>query len=101
MHHPEANIDGALSCDTVPLMKSTTISKGGQISIPAAVRRRWRTERLLVEDQGDALVLRPIPADPIGAAVGSLAGPGPDGAEMRSMVRAEEASADERRQSRA
>ncbi len=81
-------------------MKSTTISKGGQISIPAEVRRRWRTQRLFVEDQGDALVLRPIPADPIGAAVGSLAGPGPSGAELRSLVRAEEASADERRRGR-
>ena len=80
------------------VMKPTTISKGGQISIPAAVRRRWRTRQLIVEDQGDALVLRPIPADPIGAAVGALAGPGPGGTEMRSLVREEEANADDRRQ---
>lgn len=78
---------------------TTTISKGGQISIPASVRRRWQTQRLFVEDQGDALVLRPIPADPIAAAVGSLASPGPSSAEMRSLVRAEEATADERRRS--
>ena len=94
------HVDTAQSPDTVHIMKSTTISKGGQISIPAAVRRRWRTQRLLVEDQGDALVLRPIPADPIGAAVGSLAGPGPSGAEMRALVREEEALADERRRGR-
>jgi len=80
------------------VMKPTTISKGGQISIPAAVRRRWRTRQLIVEDQGDALVLRPIPADPIGAAVGALAGPGPDGTEIRALVREEEANADDRRQ---
>ena len=81
-------------------MKVTTISKGGQISIPAEVRRRWRTQRLLVEDQGDALVLRPIPADPIGAAVGSLAGPGPTSAGLRSLVREEEALADARKRGR-
>ncbi|MBA3876108.1 MAG: hypothetical protein C0498_04095 [Anaerolinea sp.] len=84
----------------VRYMKSTTtISKGGQISIPAAVRRRWQTRQLLVEDQGDALVLGPIPADPIAAAVGSLVGPGPSSAEVRSLVRAEEATANERRRS--
>ena len=78
-------------------MKATTISKGGQVSIPAEVRRRWRTQRLLVEDRGDALVLRPIPDDPIAAAIGSLARPGPRGDELRSRLREEEALADERK----
>lgn len=78
-------------------MRTTTISSGGQVSIPAEVRRRWRTRTLSVEDRGDALVLRPVPADPIGAALGSLAGPGPNSEEMRAQTRSEDALADERK----
>jgi bifunctional DNA-binding transcriptional regulator/antitoxin component of YhaV-PrlF toxin-antitoxin module len=77
-------------------MRQTTISRGGQISVPAAVRRRWHTTHLLVEDRGDALVLRPMPEDPIGAAMGSLAGPGPTSEEARAMLRDEEAQREDR-----
>lgn len=73
------------------------ISQGGQVSIPADVRRRWGTTRVSVEDRGDSLVLRPIPADPIGAAMGSLAGPGPTSDEMMRMMREEERLAEERK----
>ena len=48
------------------------ISKGGQISLPASVRRRWRTDRVWIEDKGNAVVVTPLPADPISAARGSL-----------------------------
>ncbi len=48
------------------------ISRGGQISIPAPIRHRWATDRVILEDRGDSIVVRPIPADPIGAARGSL-----------------------------
>ncbi len=78
-------------------MKTSTISKGGQISIPASIRRRWATDRVVVEDRGDVLVVRPIPADPIGAAIGSLAGTGPTTDEMRARAREEEAVADDRK----
>jgi bifunctional DNA-binding transcriptional regulator/antitoxin component of YhaV-PrlF toxin-antitoxin module len=50
----------------------TRISKGGQVSIPAHVRRRWATEDVVVEDFGDRLVLRPIPRDPIADARGAF-----------------------------
>jgi AbrB family looped-hinge helix DNA binding protein len=50
-----------------------TISKGGQISIPAEIRRRWATGTVSLEDRGDQLVLRPVPEDPIRAAMGSVA----------------------------
>ena len=53
-------------------MKQATISKGGQVSIPAEVRHRWGTNRVLVDDRGDELVFRPLPMDPIAAARGSL-----------------------------
>lgn len=78
----------------------TRITRGGQISIPAAVRRRWATDNIVIEDGGDALVLRPLPADPIGAAIGSL--PLPAGLttdELRSRARAEgQADTDRRHQ---
>ena len=78
-------------------MREATISRGGQVSIPADVRRRWQTSRLSLEDRGHELVLRPIPADPIGAATGSLAGPGPTTDKMRAALRKEEvALSDER-----
>jgi bifunctional DNA-binding transcriptional regulator/antitoxin component of YhaV-PrlF toxin-antitoxin module len=75
-------------------MKTTTISKGGQVSIPAAVRHRWGTRNVVVEDQGTAVLIRPIPPDPIGAAIGSLAGRGPNSDELRALVRAEESAID-------
>ena len=78
-------------------MKLTTISRGGQISVPAEVRRRWGTSRISIEDHGDALLVRPIPADPITAAIGSLAGPGPTSEASRATIREEERLADERR----
>ena len=48
------------------------ISKGGQVSIPAPIRKRWRTNELVAEDHGDKLVLRPAPDDPIDRAYGAF-----------------------------
>ncbi len=78
-------------------MKTAMITTGGQVSIPADVRHRWGTRRVIVEDQGDALVLRPLPADPIGAAIGSLAGPGPTTDEMRAALRRDDTEIERRR----
>ena len=78
-------------------MKTTTISKGGQVSVPAEVRHRWGTRRVVVEDRGNVLLIRPIPADPIGAAIGSLAGRQPSSDELRSILRAEESAIDAQR----
>jgi bifunctional DNA-binding transcriptional regulator/antitoxin component of YhaV-PrlF toxin-antitoxin module len=78
-------------------MKGSTISSGGQVSIPAEVRHRWRTRRILIDDRGDELVIRPIPDDPIRAAIGSLAGTGPSTDEMRAALRQEEAEIEDRR----
>jgi bifunctional DNA-binding transcriptional regulator/antitoxin component of YhaV-PrlF toxin-antitoxin module len=78
----------------------TTISKGGQLSVPAEVRRRWGTSRVSIEDRGNSILISPIPDDPIGAAVGSLRGRGPDTDQLRSILREEEAEIDERRRRR-
>jgi hypothetical protein len=81
-------------------MRVARISRGGQIQVPADVRARWNTARVLLEDQGLAIVIRPLPADPLTAARGSLAGPGPSTDEARSITRLEERDAEDRRRSR-
>lgn len=48
------------------------ITRGGQISIPAAIRRRWGTSTISLDDQGERIVLEPAPDDPIAAAEGAL-----------------------------
>jgi hypothetical protein len=75
------------------------ISKGGQLSIPAPIRHRWATDRVLLEDRGNALLVRPIPADPLAAARGSMrvAG-GPTSDELRERWRAEEAEIEARKE---
>ena len=78
-------------------MRIATISSGGQVSIPADIRHRWGVRRVVLVEQGDSLVLRPLPDDPIAAAMGSLAGPGPTTDEVREQLRAEELAADERK----
>jgi len=49
------------------------ITRAGQVSIPAEVRKRWGTSTVAIEDEGDRIVLRPVPDDPIAALRGSLA----------------------------
>lgn len=72
------------------------ISGGGQISIPAAVRRRWGTGELELFDEGDHLVLRPAgDGDPVAAARGALAGR--TSAELRRAARRDEAGRVDRR----
>src|SRR3990172_10561455 len=94
-------LDRMDSWTIVSPMRRATISKGGQVSIPAEVRHRWRTDRLFIDDRGRELVFRPIPDDPIAAARGSLARrfgtPGTTSDDARKRTRDEEAEADTRR----
>jgi AbrB family looped-hinge helix DNA binding protein len=78
------------------------ISKGGQISIPAPIRKRWGTQTVTLDDQGDQIVLEPAPDDPIAAAAGSLAEEFGhiDLAEMRRVAREDDRIAMERRERR-
>jgi bifunctional DNA-binding transcriptional regulator/antitoxin component of YhaV-PrlF toxin-antitoxin module len=82
------------------LMKvRTRISKGGQISIPVAVRRRWGTSTVALDDQGNRLVIEPAPDDPIDAVEGSLAGEFGriDVAALRRLAREDARAAEDRR----
>lgn len=79
------------------------ITKGGQVSIPADVRHRWGTRRLLIEDRGNELVFRPLPDDPIEAARGALRRPevaATSSDEVRRQTRREESEAAMRNGSR-
>lgn len=79
-------------------MARARITTGGQISIPAAIRRRWGVAELELTDLGDRLVLRPADVeDPIRAARGALAGRIPSTADLRAHARADEAAAERRR----
>lgn len=82
------------------MIKRLAISRGGQISVPATVRKRWGTRSVLAEDHGDWLILRPAPDDPIAAVRGIFAeemsrGPAVD--TLRADAREEDAELEQRR----
>ena len=69
------------------------VTTNGQVSLPAAVRRRWRADSVLVIDRGDYVIVRPVPASPreaLGALRGSYAGVGPALDDIRAGERAGE-----------
>ena len=80
------------------IMKTTKITRGGQISIPSSIRHRWGTSTLTLEDLGDRVVLTPAPDDPIAFARGALAGElSMSSEQLRGAARATEAVAERRR----
>jgi bifunctional DNA-binding transcriptional regulator/antitoxin component of YhaV-PrlF toxin-antitoxin module len=80
------------------IMKRLKISAGGQVSVPADVRNRWKTKVVVADDRGDHLILRPAPEDPIEAALGAFADlPGPTADEARRLDREEEAEIEDRK----
>lgn len=64
-----------------------TISRNGQVSIPASARARWGASKVLVVDMGDMVVMRPLPDDPIGAMAGKYKGRGLSSDDMRRETR--------------
>jgi bifunctional DNA-binding transcriptional regulator/antitoxin component of YhaV-PrlF toxin-antitoxin module len=83
------------------LMKQIKISRGGQISVPAEIRHRWSTSRLVLEDEGDRVVIRPLPDDPVSALRGALKDDVVRTSdEMRAQARADERAAEARRSTR-
>jgi len=81
------------------MKKRMKISKGGQVSIPAPIRKRWGTTTVTLDDQGDQIVLKPAPDDPIAAAAGAFAGEGrgPDLDTIRREEREAELEIEERK----
>jgi AbrB family looped-hinge helix DNA binding protein len=79
------------------IMRRTKVTRGGQISIPSTIRRRWGTSTLSLEDLGDHVVLRPAPDDPVAAARGALASELKIGsARLREVAREDERVAEGR-----
>ena len=64
-----------------------TISRNGQVSIPAETRARWNTRHVIVVDLGDRVVLRPAAAAPIAELQGKYRGQGPSSGVMRQTER--------------
>ncbi len=80
------------------IMKRAKVTRGGQVSIPSTIRRRWGTSTLTLEDLGDRIVLTPAPDDPIAAARGALAGElSMSSEQLRAQARDAEATAERRR----
>ena len=63
------------------------ISRNGQVSIPVAARSRWNTDRLVVVDLGDRVVMRPLPDEPVRELRGKYRGRGPDTTTARRLER--------------
>lgn len=78
-------------------LKLQKITSGGQISVPAVVRKRWGAKMVALEDLGDSLIVRPQPDDAIGAARGALRERVSGSEDLRSAAREDEARAESRR----
>lgn len=79
------------------LSSESKVTKNGQVSLPAELRRRWDAKSVLFIDRGDHAVILPMPDDPIRSLRGKYAGPGPTSDEMRAQFREEETAAEDRR----
>jgi bifunctional DNA-binding transcriptional regulator/antitoxin component of YhaV-PrlF toxin-antitoxin module len=80
------------------IMRRAKVTRGGQVSIPSTIRRRWGTSTLTLEDLGDRIVLTPAPDDPIAAARGALVGElSMSSEQLRAQARDAEATAERRR----
>ncbi len=64
------------------------VTSNGQVSIPAAARNRWHTDRVVVVDLGDRIVMRPTGDDPVRELVGKYASKGPSTDQARRRARA-------------
>lgn len=69
------------------MARSLKISKGGQLSVPAAIRTRWQTHTVVIDDRGDHMVVRPAPDDPVKATFGIFADDFADAPAAEQIVR--------------
>ena len=69
-----------------------TVSRNGQVSIPAATRARWNVRRVIVVDLGDRVVMRPVPDEPVTDLEGKYKGRGPSSDRARHQARRAESS---------
>ena len=67
-----------------------TISRNGQVSIPADARSRWNTRQVIVVDLGDRVVMRPVSDRPVEELEGKYGGRGPSSDRSRRQARRDE-----------
>jgi bifunctional DNA-binding transcriptional regulator/antitoxin component of YhaV-PrlF toxin-antitoxin module len=79
----------------VPTSYVMTVSRNGQVSIPAAARARWATGHVLVVDLGDRVVIRP--AAPVDELVGKYRDRGPSTDRARHSARSDDLARERRR----
>lgn len=75
------------------------VTRNGQISLPAVLRRRWGAGSVVVIDRGSYAIVRPVPDDVVAALRGAHAGPGPMSEVARAAERARDAESVSRRRS--
>lgn len=73
-----------------------TVSRNGQVSIPAEARARWNVRRVIVVDLGDRVVVRPMSDDPVGELKGKYRGLGPTSDRARQQERRNDGTRDRR-----
>lgn len=73
------------------------VSRNGQISIPASARARWRSDRVVVVDLGDRLLVRPLADDPISSLRGKYRSQGPSTRALRDRARTADAARERRK----
>ncbi len=75
------------------------ITRGGQISVPAEIRRRWGTDQVVLADEGDRIVVEPVSSDAIDRAAGAFRhhAKGIDLAQVRAAEREAEQEREEHR----
>jgi bifunctional DNA-binding transcriptional regulator/antitoxin component of YhaV-PrlF toxin-antitoxin module len=75
------------------------VTTAGQLSLPADVRRRWATSTVVLEDEGEYLIVRPVPDDAIAAARGAFAGRGRGltSTKLKKLARNDDLEAEDRR----
>lgn len=81
----------------MPATHVMKVSSNGQVSIPAEARARWNVDQVVVVDLGDRVVLRPLPADPVGDLQGKYRGRGPKSETARRQARTNETSNEQRK----
>ena len=86
----------------MPIATTMKVSRNGQVSLPADVRRRWGTDLVLVLDLGTHVVMGPVSADRdenIRAVRGRYRYPeGPSTEELRRRAREEEIEIQDRKE---
>lgn len=73
------------------------VTSGGQVSLPADVRRRWNAARVRITDEGHRLIVEPAADNPFEDLIGILAGPGPTFDELEAEERVAEVERERRK----